>query len=564
MLAYSANTTALTYVVLLLAMVGTVLEFAALSVLIPLSRQINHSRSSAVSQVWETALRLFHIKPSVLIWLTLFLVLLLIRVVLQFAYSSLTSLVARNVTASLSTGAFKRFIGQTPLLEIQREQIGHFIAIAGDEANRAGQIFLYFSQLIVALLSVAVTIAAMLIFSALLAAAVGVFIFLTGLAISQSTRKIFRLGLVVKNESRIATSTFLDGLNGLRSIRSIGGESYVVGQYAEQILSYNRTLFRVDYLGHAQKSLPLIILLALVLAALLIAPANSMRGLNLAAALASMVLLMRFFPSAGACLSNGMKLIADLRASNDVIDVARPTARPVFQAQKALKATIQSIELSNLSFKYQDSAKPVLAGLNYKFVAGNNYAICGPSGSGKSTLVDLLLGLIPCGEGEIKVNGIPQEAIDPEDFRKRAVLVEQQSRIFNDTVRNNIVFGLSVSDDALKEAIRLAEFDQVVENLPLGLDTVIDYQGSNLSGGQKQRLGIARAILRKPEVLILDESTSALDAATRDVVLENILGHFGAGIVVVVTHDPAIIGRLQNKLTLNNPEQSPTAFRSGA
>jgi ABC-type bacteriocin/lantibiotic exporter with double-glycine peptidase domain len=136
------------------------------------------------------------------------------------------------------------------------------------------------------------------------------------------------------------------------------------------------------------------------------------------------------------------------------------------------------------------------------------------------------------------------------DFRKRVVLVEQQSRIFNDTVRNNIVFGLEAPASRLREALELSGFDQVLSQMPDGLETMLDYQGTNLSGGQRQRLGIARALLRNPDVLVLDESTSALDGATRDVILSNILRHFRNGIVIVVTHDPFVMAKMDQTLIL--------------
>jgi ABC-type bacteriocin/lantibiotic exporter with double-glycine peptidase domain len=114
------------------------------------------------------------------------------------------------------------------------------------------------------------------------------------------------------------------------------------------------------------------------------------------------------------------------------------------------------------------------------------------------------------------------------------------------------VFGLAASEDEIETAVRLAAFEQVLSALPDGLETIIDYQGTNLSGGQRQRLGIARAVLRNPDVLVLDESTSALDAPTRDAVLGNVLRHFRDRIVIVVTHDPAVISQMQHSLFLHS------------
>ena len=549
-IAYSIRSSRWVYVVLFFALFGTILEFAALSVLVPLTQYINHSRMSVIAHYWNDLLAAAGVLPNAKTWFELFLGLIFLRVALQFAYSTLVSSISRDVTSSLASGAFGKFVVETSLLEIQRQKIGHFIAIAGDEASRAGQIFLYFSQLLVALLSVLVTIAAMLVFSLKLAVGVALFVALTGVAILHSTRQVFRLGSVMKAECRVATSTFLDALNSLRSVRSIGGEKYVVRQYSDQVKKYHRTLFKVDFTGHSQKSLPLIILLLLIFAVILVLSAESILHFDLASTLAAMILLMRFFPSAGACLSNGMKLLADLRAAHDVVAVATAPPLQASGGRRPFNEPIRKIELLDLGFRYEGGTAPVLDGLSYTFKAGSSYAICGPSGSGKSTLVDLILGLIPNNAANIRVNDIPLVEINPQDFRKRVVLVEQQSRIFNDTARNNIVFGLQAPESVLREALQLSGFDQVLSAMPNGLETVIDYQGTNLSGGQRQRLGIARALLRNPDVLVLDESTSALDAPTRDAVLANILRHFKDRIVIVVTHDPIVMSQMQHTLFL--------------
>jgi ABC-type bacteriocin/lantibiotic exporter with double-glycine peptidase domain len=550
-IAYSARSLPLTALaVFLLAVLGTLLEFVALSVLIPLSQQASHGATSMIARTWATLAARVGMTPDAKTWFEWFLLLMLIRVVLQLCYAVLVSQVSREVTASLASGAFGKFVLDTPLLEIQRQKVGHFIAIAGDEASRAGQIFMYFCQLAISVLSVLVTIAAMVVFSPRLALGVALFIAITAATILRSTRRIYQLGNTIKSESRVATSTFLDGLNGLRSVRSIGGESYVVHQYGSQVRKYHKTIFRVDFISHSQKISPLIVLLVLALGATIGVSSSGISQLNMASSVASLILLIRFFPAAGACLNNGTKLLSDLRAAHDVVSIAAAPRAPSSGGHQTLAEPVRKIELVGLSYRYDRTAPPVLDGLKFCFRAGESYAICGTSGSGKSTLVDLIAGLIPDVGRTVLINDVPIADLEPRQLRSQVVLVEQQSRIFNDTVRNNIVFGFDASDKDIDRALELACLAEVVAALPQGLDTMLDYQGTNLSGGQRQRVGLARAILRDPSVLILDVSLSALDTATRDRVLANVLRAFADRIVIVVTHDAAIACRLSSKLAL--------------
>jgi ATP-binding cassette subfamily B protein len=207
---------------------------------------------------------------------------------------------------------------------------------------------------------------------------------------------------------------------------------------------------------------------------------------------------------------------------------------------------VHEITLDRVSFGYGDRGA-VLTDLSFNFRAGKAYAIVGPSGVGKSTLADILLGLSVPDSGAIRVNGgdIPIAAA-----RSRFMLVEQQSKIFSTTVKENLLLGMRVPDADLFEALELVNLDEMVRGLDLGLDTRLTYLGENFSGGQRQRLGIARALVRKPDVLILDEATSALDPATRAQVVHKLRGKLRHGIIIFITHDVEIAALADQVLTI--------------
>lgn len=172
-----------------------------------------------------------------------------------------------------------------------------------------------------------------------------------------------------------------------------------------------------------------------------------------------------------------------------------------------------AIKIRDLHFSY-DNDKEVLCGLNIDIPAGKRVALVGASGGGKSTLIQLLLGIYQKSSGDILINNHPIEAVSYEALREKMAVVLQQPVLFNETLRHNLTLGASFSDEALWQALDIAQLTDVTERLTHGLNTEIGRQGIRLSGGQRQRLAIARMILTNPEFVILDEATSALDTST--------------------------------------------------
>ncbi|MEI6433406.1 MAG: ABC transporter ATP-binding protein [Bacteroidota bacterium] len=186
---------------------------------------------------------------------------------------------------------------------------------------------------------------------------------------------------------------------------------------------------------------------------------------------------------------------------------------------------LSEIEYRNVSFAY--AMEPVLKNINLIIPKGRTIAVVGPSGGGKSTLVDLLPRFYDCIEGGIFIDGIDIRDMIIHNVRGLMGIVSQETILFNDTVFNNISFGMeNVSEEAVIAASRVANAHEFVEKMPLGYYTNIGDRGTKLSGGQRQRLSIARAVLRNPPILILDEATSALDTESERLVqqaLENLM-----------------------------------------
>ncbi|WP_404369180.1 ABC transporter ATP-binding protein [Marinobacter sp.] len=171
-----------------------------------------------------------------------------------------------------------------------------------------------------------------------------------------------------------------------------------------------------------------------------------------------------------------------------------------------------SLTLKDVHFGYDEES--ILRGINLHVAPGEKVAVVGASGGGKSTLVQVILGMYTPDRGEVLIDGIPVQRIGFSRLREHVATVLQHPALFNDTVRQNLTLGREKSNDELWEALKIAQLEATVQEMPQGLDTMIGRQGVRLSGGQRQRLAIARMVLANPSVVILDEATSALDAET--------------------------------------------------
>ena len=217
---------------------------------------------------------------------------------------------------------------------------------------------------------------------------------------------------------------------------------------------------------------------------------------------------------------------------------------------------IKSVEFRNVTFTYhEDRAKPIVKDFSATFRAGRVVAIVGANGTGKTTLLKLVTAALEPQSGEILVNGSPIQSLDEGFFRRSVGIVFQDSLLVSGTIRDNITMRDPMfKDEDIAEAIALSGLDEVVRRLPDGLDTRVGLNGQSLSGGEMQRLAIARALIRKPGILVLDEVTNHLDADARFDFGKQLRQLAPGRIVLIVSHDPALIDLCDEKIFCQIPE----------
>lgn len=194
--------------------------------------------------------------------------------------------------------------------------------------------------------------------------------------------------------------------------------------------------------------------------------------------------------------------------------------------------------IQHVLWKYQNQKTPVLKDATLKIEKGESVAFIGASGAGKTTLADSILGLLKPQQGNIKMDGMDVYAM-PMQWAKIVGYVPQSVFLLDDTVRNNIAFGIpetEVQDDMIWDALERAQLKEFIKRLPEGLETIVGERGIKFSGGQRQRIAIARALYNKPEILILDEATAALDNETETAVMESIEALQGQITMIIVAH----------------------------
>jgi len=341
-------------------------------------------------------------------------------------------------------------------------------------------------------------------------------------------------------------------LSGIRLVKSFGAEEHERGRFNLTSRSYARRMVRANALNQAagpiSETLSSVIALVLIwIGANLVLGTGTLTAevfiafVTMAVRLVSPVKALAQFPA------NLQLSIAAAERFFEVLDTAREPAREA--AELPVAPPRESIRFHEVDFEYE-AGRPVLRGIDFEVRPGEVVALVGPSGAGKSTLVDLLPRFIDPTGGRITMDGRDLREMPLGALRSLFGVVSQETVIFHDTVRANISYGAERPEEEIWEAIRAANAEEFIRELPEGLDTLLGDRGVRLSGGQRQRVGIARAILRDPPLLILDEATSSLDTESEQLIQAALERLLAGRTVFVIAHRLSTISGADRILAL--------------
>jgi ATP-binding cassette, subfamily B, bacterial MsbA len=368
-------------------------------------------------------------------------------------------------------------------------------------------------------LNIIIFLLALVVLSAKLTMYILLFLPITALIIALIGRSLRRKSS--KNQQLLGRvmSSFEETLGGIRVIKAFNASKFFYDRYSSQDLDYTKNNISVQ--RRYDLSSPISETIGITVSALLLWLGGKMvfSGeldpeffLGYFTIFSQLIPPFKGFSNALYAAQKGMASldrIQELVTAPVVVEDPKNPEIPKFE---------QSLELVNVGFSYVEGTK-VLSGVSLKIQKGETIAFVGPSGAGKTTITDLIARFYDVSEGSILIDGVDIRKFNQEDLRQLVGIVNQESILFNDTVRNNIALGRpELTLEQVESAAKAAFAHDFISEMDLGYETEIGERGGKLSGGQKQRLSIARALLKDPEILILDEATSALDSQSEKAV----------------------------------------------
>jgi len=372
------------------------------------------------------------------------------------------------------------------------------------------------------------------------------------LKVSRSRTK--RWGAERVRHRGILMEMLLSGLGGIKEIQLFGRDDEVLRTHRESLGEAARSFYLFGVVQQIPRAAFEVIAVASV-AALVVYSTLSDSDIQETTLIIALfgVVAFRMLPSINRIIqamqqfSFGRSALEGAVESLSLIAVRKSSRRTVVD-------DFVSIELRSIRYRYPGTTRVVVDIDAFKVNRGDSLGIVGESGSGKSTLVDILLGILSPEAGAVSVNG-NSIADDPRSWQDRVGYVPQHVYLLDTSIRRNVAFGLPndlISDVDVRRALRMANIETFVNELPKGLDTEVGERGVRLSGGQRQRLGIARALYGNPEVIVLDEATSALDSETEKEIVESFREIARERTLIVVAHRTSTLAYCSRLIRLEN------------
>lgn len=547
----------------LLALLASLFEGVSLTLVIPLVQALGDNAhppdASGYLGLLQSLIDRFPPASRTATVLALIFAAVVAKGVFSYANIAVLGVVYGRISHSLRTTIFERILS-IPLATVERQPAGKLLNTLNNETWRATDAVNLIFVTITSLATAVVFAGLLVLLSWKLALiAIGCMLLIPPV-IQLVSHRAKRLSKQALECNEILAQQTWSTLNGLRTIHTFGREDYELTRF-EKTSDRVRGLFLKMALVSVTTGPITEIMVVGVLVVLVLLVSGQFGGLS--TLVAFIALLYRLQPKLVSLMSVQSSL-AGLHASIAAVsEILQGEQAPIRAPVPAPPKFYGAVSFRRVTFRYPDGAAPAIAELSLDLPKAGLVAIVGPSGAGKSTLLDLLLGFQTPQSGEIRIGEVTlTEALGPA-WRTHVGVVNQDPYVFDDTVRANILYGRpDASERAVLQAARAVAADDFVQTLPHGYDTRVGERATQLSGGQRQRIALARALLRDPAVLVLDEATNSLDAPTERV-FQNTLQEFAKQrAVVVVAHKFSTVAIADHVVVLHEGrlvEQGPPA-----
>ena len=479
-------------------------------------------------------------------------VLFLLKEIVTFLQAVLMSEVGQRVMRDIRLKLYAKY-QSLDLDYFSRKRSGELISrITNDVGNIENAVSYGFTDLVYQSLQIFV-FSVIIVFVywklAIVAILMVPFISIPIVLVGKKLRKISR-----NTQEKIAdiNSLLVETISGVRIVRAFGAERYEVAKFGRQNQDYYKlnmkSLKRSLILGPATEFIGVVggVFILLFIGRKVVDGALSFGVFGLF--LGSVMMMIRPFKKLSGVSAIMQRAFASSTRIYEVLDI-KPKIREEANAWE-LQEIKEGVEMRDVWFRYEET--DVLRGINLKCRKGEVIALVGPSGAGKSTLVDLIPRFHDPQKGTVLMDGRDIRTFNVRSLRHHMAMVTQEIILFNDTVRDNIAYGKREANyDEIVEAAKKAFAHEFILNLPQGYDTFIGDRGTKLSGGERQRLAIARAILKNPPILILDEATSQLDSQSERLVQEALAILMEGRTVFVIAHRLSTIKSATRILVIN-------------
>lgn len=454
--------------------------------------------------------------------------------------------VRNGVVRDIRNDLFQKILS-LPLSFYSKEKKGDLIARMTDdvkeiETSIMNMLEIFFREPV----NILVFLGAMVVMSFELTIFVFVMLLITGGIIGRIGKQLKRTSVEGQEKLGFLISIIDETLSGLRIIHAFGAEKFKTNQFKAVNSAHYKLAHRLTLRRELSSPLTEFLAICVVCAVLWFGGRLVLDSQMLTAEtfIGFMVIFSQLIPPAKSFSNAFYNIQKGMASSKRIFEILDATNDICEQADSVvIKNFSKEIELRDVSFAYNRfDEKEILRHVNLKIEKGKMIAVVGQSGAGKSTLVDLLPRFYDPQKGEVLIDGINAKKITLNSLRNLFGIVTQESILFNDTVFNNIAFGFAgATKEKVIEAAKIANAHDFIMQLENGYDTNIGDRGSKLSGGERQRLTIARAVLRNPPILILDEATSSLDSNSEKQVQEALNKLMKGRTSIVIAHRLATI-----------------------